>query len=235
MVLSDTQFFRRKGINRMIRCRISYQKTGPLRYISHLDLQKVWIRVLLRAKIPLIYTQGFHPAPKIATAWPLPLGWEGKNELIDLWFDWEDDFDTEDQKKRFIETLNSQSPLGLSINSAEEVPAYSPALTKLIESADYRIKTAGRFLAEDLNNKIHHLLSQTSVERIRREKRYNLRDLIESASVSEETDEGPVIHVRMIAKDSAMGRPDEFADALGLDSEYLSFCRDRFYLSIPEH
>ncbi|HQN63701.1 MAG TPA: TIGR03936 family radical SAM-associated protein [Flexilinea sp.] len=174
----------------MIRCRISYQKTGPLRYISHLDLQKVWIRVLLRAKIPLIYTQGFHPAPKIATGWPLPLGWEGKNELIDLWFDWEDDFDTEDQKKRFIETLNSQSPLGLSINSAEEVPAYSPALTKLIESADYRIKTAGRFLAEDLNNKIHHLLSQTSVERIRREKRYNLRDLIESASVSEETMRG---------------------------------------------
>ena len=219
----------------MIRCRISYQKIGPLRYISHLDLQKVWIRVLLRAKIPLIYTQGFHPAPKIATAWPLPLGWEGKTELIDLWFDWEDDLDTEDQKKRFIETLNAQSPLGLSINSAEEVPAYSPALTKLIESADYRIKTAGRFLAEDLNNKIHHLLSQTSVERIRREKRYNLRDLIESAYVSEETDEGPVIHVRMIAKDSAMGRPDEFADALGLDSDYLSFCRDRFYLSIPEH
>ena len=235
MVLSDTQFFCRKGINRMIRCRISYQKTGPLRYISHLDLQKVWIRVLLRAKIPLIYTQGFHPAPKIATAWPLPLGWEGKNELIDLWFDWEDDFDTEDQKKRFIETLNAQSPLGLSINSAEEVPAYSPALTKLIESADYRIKTAGRFLAEDLNNKIHHLLSQTSVERIRREQRDNLRALIESASVSEETDEGPVIHIRMIAKDSAMGRPDEFADALGLDSDYLSFCRDRFYLSIPEH
>lgn len=219
----------------MIRCRISYQKKGPLRYISHLDLQKVWIRVLLRAKIPLIYTQGFHPAPKIATAWPLPLGWEGKNELIDLWFDWEKSFDTEDKKKRFIEALNAQSPLGLFINSAEEIPAYSPALTKLIESADYQIKTMGRFLAEDLNDRMNHLLSQSSIERIRRDKRYNLRDLIESASISEETDEGPIIHVRMIAKDSAMGRPDEFADALGLDSEFLSFCRDRFYLSIQEH
>ena len=58
----------------MERIRIKFEKTGAMRYTSHLDLQKVWIRALLRAKLPLAYTQGFHPTPKVGYAWPLPLG-----------------------------------------------------------------------------------------------------------------------------------------------------------------
>ena len=72
----------------MIRYRITFSKFGPLRYISHLELQRVWSRVLLRAKIPLTYTQGFHPTIKMGVAWPLPLGWTGEAELIDFWFEY---------------------------------------------------------------------------------------------------------------------------------------------------
>ena len=54
--------------------RIRYRKTGNLQYISHLDLQRTWMRVLTRAKIPMWYTQGFNPHPKLNYGCPLPVG-----------------------------------------------------------------------------------------------------------------------------------------------------------------
>lgn len=74
----------------MVRLRVTFEKNDALRYTSHLDTQKVWTRALLRAKAPLAYTQGFHPVPKVGYAWPLPLGWSTKGELIDIWLDMEE-------------------------------------------------------------------------------------------------------------------------------------------------
>ncbi len=218
----------------MIRCRVSYQKVGPLRFISHLDLQKVWIRVLLRAKMPLAYTQGFHPSPKMATAWPLPLGWDGRNELIDLWFKQEAFDQNEDWTERLITHLNQKSPGGLIINSIEPVELFSPAITTLIQSADYQVKlpidTDTALLAE----KAQEFLSKDTVLRSRRNKEYNLRSFVESEiRIETESAENPSFYVTMTAKDSAMGRPDELADELGLMPEDLSFIRDRFHLISP--
>lgn len=49
----------------MKRIRIHYAKTEGLRYTSNLDMQKVWERALRRAGLPLYYSQGFHPQPRI--------------------------------------------------------------------------------------------------------------------------------------------------------------------------
>ena len=48
-----------------MRIRITFAKTGALRYIGHLDLHRMWERVARRAGLSLAYTQGFHPQPKI--------------------------------------------------------------------------------------------------------------------------------------------------------------------------
>lgn len=64
--------------------RVKFRKVGQLQYISHLDLQRTVARVLIRAGIPMWYTQGFNPHAKITFGLPLSVGTESESEFIDL-------------------------------------------------------------------------------------------------------------------------------------------------------
>ncbi|MBO4343672.1 MAG: DUF2344 domain-containing protein, partial [Clostridia bacterium] len=64
--------------------RIIFSKKGSLAFISHLDLTHTFIRALKRAGIPLKYSEGFNPRPKMAFGLPLSVGTEGENEILDL-------------------------------------------------------------------------------------------------------------------------------------------------------
>ena len=72
-----------------MRIRIVYSKADSLKYTGNLDLQKIWERLLRRANLPLAYSQGFHPQPRINQGCPLPLGFIGENEMVDIWLDFE--------------------------------------------------------------------------------------------------------------------------------------------------
>lgn len=67
--------------------RVKFRKVGNLQYISHLDLQRTISRVLVRAGIPMWYTQGFNPHAKIVFGLPLSVGAESECEYLDLRID----------------------------------------------------------------------------------------------------------------------------------------------------
>ncbi len=67
--------------------RIKFRKVGSLQYISHLDLQRTFARVLMRADVPMWYTQGFNPHAKVVFGLPLSVGTESECEFIDLRLD----------------------------------------------------------------------------------------------------------------------------------------------------
>ncbi|MCA9981214.1 MAG: TIGR03936 family radical SAM-associated protein, partial [Anaerolineales bacterium] len=69
------------------RLRVTFSKTGPTRFISHLDIARTWERALNRAKIPVTYSQGFNPRPKMQFATATPLGMTSECELMDVWLD----------------------------------------------------------------------------------------------------------------------------------------------------
>lgn len=79
--------FDREPLDAPVTVRVVFQKTGNLQYFSHLDLQRTWQRVLVRASIPMWYTQGFNPHSKIVFGVPLPVGSEGMEEMLDLRID----------------------------------------------------------------------------------------------------------------------------------------------------
>ena len=79
--------FDREKLDTPITVRVVFRKTGNLQYFSHLDLQRTWQRVLVRASIPMWYTQGFNPHSKITFGVPLPVGSEGLEEMVDLRID----------------------------------------------------------------------------------------------------------------------------------------------------
>ncbi|MDO9128521.1 MAG: TIGR03936 family radical SAM-associated protein, partial [Anaerolineales bacterium] len=129
--------------------RITFSKTGALRYTGHLDLQRIWERTARRAGLPLVYSQGFHPQPKIQIAAALPLGFSGRAELVDIWLDAE----CEDSSLRIADSpevrrlrtpdiqaaLQNAVPPGLTILSLESVEERAPALQTQVISAEYEV------------------------------------------------------------------------------------------------
>ncbi len=70
--------------NTPITLRVKFFKTGDLQYISHLDLVRTMMKIIVRAKLPLWYTEGFNPKPKITFAAPLSTGTESMCEYMDI-------------------------------------------------------------------------------------------------------------------------------------------------------
>ena len=66
------------------RIRARFRKGERVRHISHLDVLRYWERAIRRAGLPLLYSQGFTPHPKIAFAAPLPLGFIGEGEIMEV-------------------------------------------------------------------------------------------------------------------------------------------------------
>lgn len=67
--------------------RLKFRKVGSLQYISHLDLQRTFIRVITRACIPVWYTKGFNPHPKLVFSTPLSIGTQSECEFLDIRID----------------------------------------------------------------------------------------------------------------------------------------------------
>ena len=68
----------------MMKLRMHFQKTGRARFISHLDLMQVFRRALLRAGLPLRYSEGYNPHAVLSVALPLPVGVAGLCEIVDF-------------------------------------------------------------------------------------------------------------------------------------------------------
>ncbi|MDX9917453.1 MAG: TIGR03936 family radical SAM-associated protein [Gudongella sp.] len=96
----------------MIRTR--FNKIGYLKYLSHLDLVRLFTRSFSMADLPVKYTEGFNPHPRFSIGNPLPLGTESEAEYMDIDFDI--DISAEEVKVR----LNSVLPEGIKIIDASE-------------------------------------------------------------------------------------------------------------------
>ena len=70
--------------NTPINLRVRFKKIGSLQYISHLDLVRTMHKVIVRSKLPLWYTEGFNPKPKMVFAAPLSIGTESYAEFVDI-------------------------------------------------------------------------------------------------------------------------------------------------------
>ncbi len=67
-----------------ITLRVKFKKVGSLQYISHLDLVRTMHKIIVRAGLPLWYTEGFNPKPKMIFAAPLSIGTESLCEFMDV-------------------------------------------------------------------------------------------------------------------------------------------------------
>lgn len=116
----------------MIHLRLKSSKTGKIRFASHRDIAKVWERTLRVSGIPLVYSQGFSPRPKIAYGLALPTGAESDCEYIDIQID--NSKETQFQVEEVSGLLNSNLPSGIQINGASVMEGKFPSLQQTVTS-----------------------------------------------------------------------------------------------------
>jgi len=166
------------------RLQITFGKFDALRYTSTLDLAKVWERVLRRAGLPLLYTEGFNTRPRIQLATALPLGISSECEILDVSL--REILPTLDG---LIQRLEAVSPPGLKVYRIDDVPVMSPPLQTLVKSAEYIITFGDPISREDLQAAIDQTLSQERIIKViegkRRRSLLDLRPLIYDLQVDE--------------------------------------------------
>jgi len=197
-----------------MRARITFSKQGALRYTGHLDLHKLWERAMRRADLPLSYSQGFHPQPKISLAAALPLGFSSLGEVLDVRFNVE--ILTEEIAARLKDSL----PPDIQITSVETVDERAPALQTQVLSATYDVHLTEPVDGSELMRKVEGLLKSETLPRERRNKSYDLRPLIETLNVITEENKTVWLQMRLAARDGATGRPEEVLSALDIEPEY---------------
>jgi radical SAM-linked protein len=87
VVRSAFDKFDMEPLKEPVTVRLRFRKTGDLQYISHLDLQRVMSRVLIRSGVPIWFTQCFNPHPKMVFGMPLSVGAQSECEYLDVKID----------------------------------------------------------------------------------------------------------------------------------------------------
>jgi len=190
-----------------MRIQIKFSKQGALRYTGHLDLHKLWERAARRAKLPLAYSKGFHPQPKMNLASALPLGFSSTCEIIDM------RLEAEIPLNELVLNLNNTMPEGIRVLEVIEVDDRAPALQTQVVSTEYVVWKPESGFEPDLKLKIQDLLMATSIPRTRRGKNYDLRSLVHEINFVEENS---TIYMKLSSKEGATGRPEEVLDTLNI-------------------
>ena len=210
----------------LTRYRIQFQRGKELRYIGNLDMQMGWERTLRRAKLPVAFSQGFNPRPRFHTAAALPLGFTSECEILDLWLN------EPIEPAEVVERLQKNGPPGLQIGETAIIPLNLPALQTQVNTAEYHAVLREIPSEVNLPEALETLLAASELQRVWRNKPYDLRPLITSLELSDSNDgEAPTLRMQLSAREGATGRPEEVLAALGLDPTTARVARIHLGLS----
>jgi radical SAM family uncharacterized protein/radical SAM-linked protein len=119
--------------SKAFRVRAVYSKTGLLRFLSHLDLTRVFQRAISRINVPIAYSQGYHPLPQIAFGPALPVGTEGLREYVDLYFS------EEVNVEQFVKMMNATLPQGIKMLEVYPVELQAPSLSSILNQFVFHV------------------------------------------------------------------------------------------------
>lgn len=157
--------------------RVTFAKRGALIFVSHLDFSHSVVRALKRAHLPIKYSEGFSPHPKLVFGLPLSVGMTGENELLDVTLV-TDDISDDEFKARFAAAMTDD----MEIKSVTE-----PQL-KLgkIKSADYTVTFENcAESAETINQRLRNLPPVTKKTKSGAEKLLDISPMVYAANASE--------------------------------------------------
>ena len=212
----------------MQRLRIRFCRGEEIKFISHLDIVRLWQRALHRAGMPLAYSQGFSPHPRISLAAPLPVGVTSQDELMDIvltrWV----------SPHFFTKAVSQQLPLGIGILQVYPIALGQPSLQSQVRYAEYKVELETEEEQRDVESALTSLLSVRSLpwqhQRGIGPRSYDLRTLIDGLWLIEWHRSCSTVGMRLRCDNSGSGRPEQVATALGFIHPPQSIHRTKLFL-----
>ncbi|MEE9614305.1 MAG: TIGR03960 family B12-binding radical SAM protein [Thermodesulfobacteriota bacterium] len=124
---------KRLAVEERSRVRLSFSKTGEMRFLGHLELVKAVSRAGRRAGLPVCYSRGFHPLPKIAFSPPLPVGVESADEYMDI------ELSVPLSVEAVAERFNAALPEGIKISGGRHISLQLPSLSAIMRAQNFLI------------------------------------------------------------------------------------------------
>lgn len=194
-----------------VRVRVKYSKSGDLRFIGHIDTQKLFERALRRTDLPLRFTQGFNKRIRINLASALPLGFVSSAELLDFWLNqYVDPYLISGQ-------LNNALPKDIRVLEVQLVENSLPSLQASLVSSEYLIDFPTEFNWDSFKIKFNALLAQESILIERRKKTIDLKPMILDYSYEHEGQDKQQFFVNLSSSPTANARPDHLLQLLDVD------------------
>lgn len=206
--------------NDNLKLRICFDKHGKIRFTSHRDVARIWERTLRRASLPVAYSEGFSPRPKLSFGLALPTGHESDAEYLDIELDPErfdaPAFDAE----ALAAELTTHLPVGMTVREAKMVDRRALSLQQAVTSCTWQIDVVD-VTAETVAGAVARALATESLvvtrERKGKEVTDDLRPLLLSLDVlgpMEAKDSTEQQRVRIIAELGTQPRACRVAELL---------------------
>lgn len=202
----------------MIKIRGKFTKEKQLKYIGHLDTMRLFDRAFRRGNIPIVYTQGFNPQPKLSFATALPLGVESHGEYFDVELKEEMDI------IRFIEDLNKALPNDIRILKAVYIDDKKSVMS-LIRWSDYIVeaKFEEEMTREELDTQIKSFMDLEEIIVVKekekkgkvKKREVNIRELIKSLDVLQYEDFSAIFKTTLKTGSEGNLKPVDMFDAIG--------------------
>lgn len=216
------------------RIRVWFGKIGEIALVSHLDLVRLFDRVVRRAAIPISFTGGFHPGPRISIANALSLGATSSGEIVDFELTKVMDLET------FKQQLTAQLPADLPVYQVEEIPLNAPAATRVLEKAEYLLTFNSEGIdCQQWQNWIEAIKQATVMEREKTTKSgkkvtINLREQLYELELKTVDKQAVLCYVGSCRNDGTLLQPDHIVEMLERVSvqeiSLLNFHRQRLIL-----
>lgn len=212
----------------MQRLRIRFRRGAEVKFISHLDIMRLWQRAMRRAGISIAYSEGFSPHPRISLAAPLAVGITSDAELMDIVVEgWV-------SPHSFSAAVARQLPGGFDILQVYSLAVTLPSLQSQVRFAEYQVEVATDKSREDVEEVIARLLSLEHLpwqhQRDTGPRQYDLRLLIDRIWVSACENGICALGMSLRCDNSGSGRPEQVHAALGFTGYPLSIHRTRLIL-----
>jgi len=164
------------------RVRIRYEKKGDIKFLSHLEVGRTFSRAFRRAGVHLQYSEGYHPHPKIAFGFALPVGIESRWEYFDA------DVKGHILTDEIINELNTELPSGLKAISAEFISSGTRSISDITNRITFLISLQSALYSQQSAEekfKDFFLQDRVIIDRIRKDgvKKTDIKPLIESIKI----------------------------------------------------
>jgi radical SAM-linked protein len=199
----------------MQRLRIRFSRGEEIKYISHLDIIRLWQRAINRAGIPLSYSSGFNPHPRISLALALAMGVTSEAELMDI------ELDKFVSPHAFTSAITLQLPRGIAIDGVFNTAPTMPSLQSQVRQAEYAVSIVTDKAKNEIESILNALLDKETLpwqhQRDTGPHKYDLRVLIDDLWLTDWRPGRCTIGMRLRCDNNGAGRPEQVAAALGFE------------------